>query len=819
MIWFTLALFAVSFVLTALLAPKPKFENARPQGLDELRFPMASDGAPIALALGRVRLRAPNTLWYGNFSAEPIIERGPRRYGFFGPRARITVGFKYRISIDLGLCLGPDVRLRRIWIDKEEVWSGNVGPGEASISINKPELFGGEKQGGGFSGTLRFYGGGTNQPANAHVAGVIGDQYPAYVGQSHIVLENCYIGTSAQLRPMSFEVERYTNSLGLSSENQMVGLDLNPMEVLFTMLTARWGMLGVDPNAFDISSLSQAAPVLAEEGNGMSLLVTSTNQGKAVLEEVLRQVDGIMYQDPATGEIVFRLIREDYDIGELPVFGPAQVAKVQTFTRGSWQDTINQVRVQFTNRDRKYETSSALEQDMANINMQGRLRSATISFPGAMTPQLASQLAAREISQLCVPFYSATLELNRRAGQLRPGDPFILNWPEYNIASLVMRVSRFNLGELIDGKVVIEASQDSFSSRTAIFAPPEDSGWTPIIRQAEPIVDARAFEAPFFLAANFAEGEGVALESNEGYFMNLAAMPAAGQFGFSTRVEQPAVFSEFVQGVSEELFTRTARLSAAIGRLDGFATGTVSSVAVSGVTDGSSMAALLGDATVSEQRTGTNLFVLNGELMSYQTASNLGGGEWTLNNVRRALADTNFEAHSVDNVLFFLDEPEAVVPGPFNAVAPMTFRFQGYTDRDRTPWEDALVVPLTPSRRAERPIRPAFIQVNGSRSPATITSAGNIEVTWRRRARSASSLAFENDADQGAITDVTYTLRVFRDDVIQNGLTQTGLTGTTATVAIPTDWDSIVRIELEAVHGPSTLVSRTQASIEFNADT
>ena len=30
MIWFTLALFAVSFVLTALLAPTPDIENARP---------------------------------------------------------------------------------------------------------------------------------------------------------------------------------------------------------------------------------------------------------------------------------------------------------------------------------------------------------------------------------------------------------------------------------------------------------------------------------------------------------------------------------------------------------------------------------------------------------------------------------------------------------------------------------------------------------------------------------------------------------------------------------------------------------------------
>lgn len=819
MIWFTLALFAVSFVLTALLAPKPKFENARPQGLDELRFPLASDGAPIALALGKTRVRGPNTLWYGNFRAEPIIEMGPRRYGFFGPRARITVGHKYYLSLDLGLCLGPDVRLRRIWIDKEEIWSGNIGPEPTAISINLPELFGGEKQGGGFVGTLRFYGGAAAQAANAHIAGVIDELYPAYGGQSHIVLEECYIGTSAQLRPMSFEVERYTNSLGLSSENQIIGEDLNPVEVMHMVMTTRWGMLGVSPSALDVQSFLDAAPVLASEGNGMSLLVTSANQGKSVIEEILRQIDGILYQDPSTGEIVLTLIRNDYDPAEVPEFGPSEIAAIRSFTRGSWQDTINQVRVQFTNRARKYETSSAVEQDMANINMQGRLRTATISFPGCHRANLANALAAREISQLSVPMFSTSLELNRRAGQLRPGDPFKLNWPEYGINGLLMRVNRFNLGELVNGRIVIDASQDEFSNRVPVFAPPEDSGWEPVNRMAVPIINALPLEAPFFLAANFATGEGVDLEANEGYFMNLARLPALGQFGFSTRVEQPASFSSFVQGVSETLYTRTARLSATLGRLTGFGTGTVSTLTVSGVTDGSTLAAVLADASVDDMRLGINLFTMNGELMSYQTATNLGGGEWNLNNVRRALMDTHFQEHAADSILFFLDEGEAVVPGPFNATNSMSFRFQSYTDRDATPWEDALVEALTPTRRRERPLRPAFIQVAGSRTPAEITTTGAVEVSWRRRLRQAGSIRFENDADQGAEAGTTYTLRTYLNGTLQTGLTQTGIDAASTNVTIPAAWVGTIRFEVEAVRASPALVSRTRSDIEVAVNT
>jgi len=47
MVWFTLALFAVSFLLTALLSPAPDVEEARPEGLDPNNFPRESERLPI----------------------------------------------------------------------------------------------------------------------------------------------------------------------------------------------------------------------------------------------------------------------------------------------------------------------------------------------------------------------------------------------------------------------------------------------------------------------------------------------------------------------------------------------------------------------------------------------------------------------------------------------------------------------------------------------------------------------------------------------------------------------------------------------------
>ena len=46
MIWFTLALFALSFFASVLLAPKPDIENARPGKLGDIRWPITDEGSP-----------------------------------------------------------------------------------------------------------------------------------------------------------------------------------------------------------------------------------------------------------------------------------------------------------------------------------------------------------------------------------------------------------------------------------------------------------------------------------------------------------------------------------------------------------------------------------------------------------------------------------------------------------------------------------------------------------------------------------------------------------------------------------------------------
>lgn len=119
--WPYFAVFLISFLLTALFMPKPSIENAQADSLDPAQFPKASSSDPVPLVRGTARLKAPNTLWYGDYVAQPIKKK--IRTGLFSSTWE-TIGFTYYLSVDLGLCLGPDVILNAIWIDDEQVSSG-----------------------------------------------------------------------------------------------------------------------------------------------------------------------------------------------------------------------------------------------------------------------------------------------------------------------------------------------------------------------------------------------------------------------------------------------------------------------------------------------------------------------------------------------------------------------------------------------------------------------------------------------------------------------------------------------------------------------
>jgi hypothetical protein len=318
--WFTLFLFTLSFVATALLAPKPKLQNAKAGSFKDSSFPITKEGTPVTLFWGTVRLRGPNVLWYGDFYTQAMTQKV--KTGLFSSK-RVITGYRYFLGMHLGLGLycpfSAGASFRKIWADDKLLWSGDVAPGPAGepIYIGQGSAFGGKDRGGGFRGTIRLYSGTFAQTTSSYLLSKLSPQsiVPAYRGLVHAVLERCEVGEQPQVRPLSFEVSMIPEGLGFGA----IGDDANPVEILYDILRSDWGRLGIDPALIDTDSFSDGAQVCENEGNGMSIALASPGDASDAIEEILTQIDAILFEEPSTRKITLYTIQEKMNTTTKPL--------------------------------------------------------------------------------------------------------------------------------------------------------------------------------------------------------------------------------------------------------------------------------------------------------------------------------------------------------------------------------------------------------------------------------------------------------------------------------------------------------------------
>lgn len=790
MIWFTLALFVVSFIVTALLTPKPKFENARPQDLKDVSFPRATENAPIPLILGRVRMDAPNTIWYGDFKTVPIKEKV--KTGLFSS-TRVTVGHKYYLGLDLALGMGPNLVLREIYMDDKLAWSGvTSGAGASAVTINQPSFWGGHKEGGGFVGGGNFYSGAlnlTDQPVDSYLESQVGaGNVPAYLGTAHWVVNQAYIGESAQLRKMAFVLECYTNSLGLSNSGK-IGIDMNPAEAIYQIMTDTWRGMGVDPAKIDVTSLQDIGEVLYTEGNGVSVVVTAETTGESLVQEIMRQIDGIAYQDPDNGLITFKLIRDDYEIADLPIYDEDDIVKITNFSRTSWDEVVAQVKVTFPQRDKESD-AVAISQDMATVSMLGRLRSTTISFPMCYDKSLANQLASRERAQLSIPLFRMTIEMNRNAHSLRPGDVFRLNWPEYNLENLVMRVQEFDFGELVNNKIVVKCLQDSFAISQTVFAAPPDSGWVAPVVDPQPIAVSEIIEMPRFfqkrLEYPLSDGQAGVIPAA------LAPSTASSSYDFTAGI----VTEEYDIRSPEYIpYPATGTVSVEYDRDNGFASGKDTTVGLTISNLAEEFSPADNDA---DKKTGENgLIYVSGEWMAFDSLTDNGNGSVTLRNLQRGLFGSQIKTHPVGTRVWQVT-PEMFYDGSLDNLSELGTLFFKLIDRVGPQSLDLSEIAEGSQAMediADRPLRPRYVELEGQRNGIIINDLSAKTLSWRPSNREVLEVTFESDPSQ--VPDQT---EVYNIDVMIGGsrnatLSKTEVSG--SSTSIPFDSTSINNSDCE----------------------
>ena len=684
-----------------------------------------------------------------------------------GKKKKVTIGWKYYMGLHMLLGTRVD-KLLKVRIKDSTVWSGNASGG--SISVNQPNIFGGETREGGVVGTADLLMGEDSQAVNSYLASQYGTaNTPTYRGLTSIVWRRPLLqSNNSYMFPHRYQVQRTQITTDGAAQpylaKALIGAgDMNPAHVIHEAITNNvWGM-GYPVSSIDNTAFEAMADTLFTEGFGFTFF---WDAGKEEVQEfiqtVLNHVSGTLYVDPSTGLFVMKLIRDDYVVSTLPVLDESNVSSLN-YERKGWGETVNQVTVKYTDVTTGEDKMTAPVQDIGNIQIQGALVSEEVYYPGIVDDDLAARVALRDLKILSSPLAKVNIKVNRNAYQLLPGSVFKLNWPAHGIVEMVFRVSTINFGTLQNGVITLEALEDVFGMPSSSFvsnqspsfidprSPPapclyetvyEASYWEVL----QDLVDNGTTEPPFGTDFGMLVACGVA-PSGDTYHIDLHTRVGAADY----------VQQETGYGVSY------AELDGAVTQEDSGTYSVKNHVNLDFV-------------SVS----GTGSFAYMGGEMVAVTAVDTVAETIT---VIRGICDCTPEAHADSTAIYFPNGNEAIDPSEYIAPEVADAKLTPTTTLGTLDIASAAAMQLTMNTRYQRPYPPGQVRINSVNYPAG--TVADILIAWAHRDRTLQEAYFnpQTEGNIGPEAGTTYTLKIYEDLVLRRTLTGITVTSHTYTLA------------------------------------
>lgn len=719
--------------------------------------PSAAVGNPIPYVLGRRRIRNYNVL--SVFNLVPIKETktevvvtedevhvGGGIYEVTKVTKTVTTTYiiGYTLDVQIGICLGPGVKLIGIYADDKLIWGGNVGPTKAEFTLDENDTFVSGAQ-------CVFYGGNFDQALEPLLTAANADA-PAYVGVAYLILRG--IRADATFLPLSFEVTRYPNDLGLPGATNQLVSDLNPMSALYDVVTNSWGAGGLDPAAIDTAAFTTAATTLKDEGNALSLVVEDENPVKGVIQVIQDQINSFIFQNPNTGLLSCKLIRKDnINYSTVKKLNDGNVTTVRNFNKGGWQDTAELLVGKFVNRSEGYIPDAVLMNNTAIVSNAGRgKRNATVEFPYVMTQPLAVSLTGAALERFASPLFSGELVASRYAADLLPGDPFLLSWEPWKQLNVRCLVTKVRKQPLDANNVVVHFRQLETPDIVLSAAPPDpyDPGlsFDPVKPTAVAIINA-----PYWIVRE----RGLTNLQDTASLIYPLFLPTRAndiQFSFSAYFTTVSAGAQPILFKADGVYPTVAQLDGTISKYAAMADGIIPTVTLKNVTNRDG----LKDIGLSGVREGELLLAIGDEFFSFESYDEV-ANTLVLTNVHRALLDTaprdhadGANAYIFSNMLTNLSDRVPSPPG-----VNLNWKFTGNTSNRRGVLSDALEYNLWPATagRTLAPLRPHDTKIDGVRSssPFLMIEGDNHTVTWRTRSRAAMGVTLTLDAAENSEID------------------------------------------------------------------
>ena len=629
-----------------------------------------------------------------------------------------------------------------------------------AINVNSENLFGGDKSGGGMIGFMAFYKGGTAQPPDPYLGtklpGVNGIA-PAYLGICHLVAYQMYVGTQPVVQNLSVAVQRCPDPL--SAVNGNILGDANPAWIIFESMTNQvWGLAEPLTRLDNVSFLASAA-TLFTENMGMSMSVDSAGGAEAIIADILRHIDAVLFTDPATGLWTLKLNRFDYDATTLPILDESNILMPPELARVSWEETLNDLKVTYIDRSMFFTPRTVQAHESANHAVRGMIASMAFDFKGFSNSSIAQQVTSREMKARSYPLMKGKIVANRVAWQFRMGGVFRLSWPPLGIVDMVVRISAINYGALENNQIEMTVVEDIFDLQDSSYSPPPFPGWTDPAGPPQPPLAQHLMEFPFFITGPRCARVVMTMAARGDQISQVYSVEVGGAV---TETNQP--FTPY--GVLAGPYPENTGMDDATGFV----------LAASPSVDVSS----LNNCTAAQRLSGLNLFQIDDEIMAFDTVVLNSDGTATISDVLRGLHDTVPQDHAAGAaVWFFGDNAGQANSVGFSSDGTVSVKCLPVNNYGAVLDTAVTAVTLATASRAQLPYPPGNVLINGASYPPVVT--GDAVMTWADRNRNAQgqNAIPQTQASVAGGIEGDYTIEILIAGVLIS--THTGVTGNSFT--------------------------------------
>ena len=320
-------------------------------------------GSPVMELLGTTRISG-NVIYYDDFTAHE--HRETHRSGKGGGVKTTTITYTYTVAAILGLCEGPVKNVKRVWKNKEVY---TYPDGNIQLSL--------------FKGTK-------DQKPWPYVVGKHPEKALAYPGLAYMagVID---LGSSASMPNYNFEVQGQLTETG-------DGLDVNPADYILYILS-KIGLKDVQILGLEnYRKYCREADLLISTPSD----ATDAKAARDIVNEIAQLTNSYMFWSNDCFKIVPRADRNIgswkpdkniiYDLTPDDFIQQGNGACV-SYSRKDSSELFNRFSVEFLNRENAYEKETVSYEDVDDIKKHGLRQSGTLKAHYIYTKKRAVQIA------------------------------------------------------------------------------------------------------------------------------------------------------------------------------------------------------------------------------------------------------------------------------------------------------------------------------------------------------------------------------------------------------------------------------------------